>query len=169
VYYGPYGPPPILLSAGGSFGVSGPNEAAKRKFMRRTDRMRDAMSVRARERRLDAATVRVSADVVAIWRDASVPLSIRKQRIFALWDEAEAPVGDTGPLANKRAETETLVRGRIEAAVRLLAPAGSESAFTEVELRELNATRSGRARFEPYRASASAKSRDTPKVPPPRA
>jgi hypothetical protein len=169
VNWGPYGPPAILLSAGGSFGVSGPNEAKKREFMRDTKRMRDAMAVRWREKQLDAATVRVTADVVAIWRDESLPLSIRKERIFALWDEAEAPAGD-GPLQDKLVEVEIEIRDRIERAVARLAPEGSDDAFTDRELADLNGRRGGRERFDPYGAASPAtraKTSDSPKVPNP--
>ncbi len=155
VNWGPYGPGPVLLSVGGSFDVSGPNAAKQREFMRRTKSMREAMALRFREKELAAATVRVTADVVAIWREESVPLSIRKQRIFALWDEAEAPRGD-GPMQDTMEATQLEVRDRIERAVRRLAPAGSEDAFTEAELAELNARRSSRDAFEPYRARPTA-------------
>ena len=88
---------------------------AKRDFMKRTEALRDAMTIRFRERQREEAVAAVSKQVVEIWKNDALPLRLRKQQIFELWDDWEGS---------------NAARARIEKAVRLLAPKGSPSAFS---------------------------------------
>jgi hypothetical protein len=152
VNHGPYGPPPILLRAGGRFGGvadlrGGPTrKQAKAKFLERTQGLRDRLAAEARERDAVRALVQLAAELEDIWSDERLDVAARKRKIFALWDdcqeaELKAPGGGLGARA----------RRRIEEFVLHNAPAGSHRAFTATELHELNARRVSRQRFDPYR------------------
>ena len=158
VNWGPYGPGPVLFGIGGGFGgftqaSRGPSEKAKREFLDKTETMRDGMAVRFRKEELERAARQITADVVTIWKDRSTPLFIRKRRVFELWDDAEPPPGDEGPISAALAKGSQEVRTRIERAIRMLAPKGSDDAYTDDELDEFNATRTGKRRFDPYKKS----------------
>jgi hypothetical protein len=160
VNWGPYGPGPVLLSAGVTFrfGRKGPNRRLQRDFLRRTESMRTTMAARHRTTQLEAAARRMGVMVVSIWRDASLPLSVRKQRIFELWDDAEpTSESDTTHAADAALRD---IRRRIEDTIRRIAPRGSQDAYTSAKLDRFNAGRNSRRRFAPYEAA------DPPSTPP---
>ena len=97
------------------------------------------------------------SEVLAVWRDTSVTPVERRRRIFVMWDECEEP----GPASESavqriRGDAAALARARIEALVRLLAPAGSPRAYTRDELARLNTTRRSARAFDPYGSSGGA-------------
>ncbi len=124
---------------------------AKARFLRDTEGMRMRMAHRWLKIRLTAQLDALVSELLALWRDASVPLAERKRRIFMVWDECEEAGQETGSaLEQIRMEAATLARARIEALVRLLAPAGSAQQFTSAELARFNAGRRSRRAFAPY-------------------
>jgi hypothetical protein len=160
VNWGPYGAPPIPLSAGGSIGgladiASATRRAtAKREFLERTAPLRERLEAEHRREAETAALVRLEAELRAIWSDESQPLAARKRRLFQRWDEcAEAPPKAAAPpTSDERARTRAGVqaRRRIEAFIRTSAPHGTRDGYSAAELRRLNDRRHSRARFDPY-------------------
>ena len=174
----PTGPPtaPILVGVGGCFGgIVGAligavvrkarggkspghrHTAAKLQFIKETEAPRLRMMHAWLKARLAAQLDVLIAEVLAAWRDTSLPLVERRRRIFIKWDECEDGGGVAGSAIEQiRADAATLARARIEALVRLLAPAGSPQAYAQAELVRLNAGRRSRSTFDPYGASARA-------------
>lgn len=153
VPHGPYGPPPILFSFGMRFG-GGADAAlatrryrAKQAFLDVTAPMRSKMAEQHSSKNTDAALVRLGRELVAIWKDAAVPLSIRKQRVFERWDGCSEAEPDDDPKTHPGERA----RRRIEKFIRTHAKPGTEHAYTDVELRRLNAHRRSKASFDPYR------------------
>lgn len=161
----PYGPAPILISAGGRFG--GVADLALRKGQRKQARAKQEFidstaSLRAglaRAQELEqqrAARARLGHDLAALWRDRTRSLAERKRELFELWDECEEATassasGDATSEADaRRSHGGEEMRRRIEAFVRQVAPAGSAKAFDAAELSRLNAGRRSRQRFDPY-------------------
>jgi hypothetical protein len=170
----PYGPAPILVGVGGRFGGAADlalrkgqrkQARAKQEFLDSTAPIRAALTrahVREQQR---AAQLRLGQDLATLWRDETRPLAERRRALFELWDDCEesmpgraAPLGDE-PNLDRGAASEVdaergrggeLMRRRIEAFVRRVAPAGSARAFDEAELSRLNARRHSRQRFDPY-------------------
>jgi hypothetical protein len=167
---------PVMVGVGGGFGgivgaliskVSqrrGPGRspgrrytAAKLQFLRDTEAMRMRMTHAWLKAQLATQLDLLIAQVLAVWRDTSVPLVERRRRIFVMWDECEEP----GPVSESaveriRGDAAALARTRIEALVRLLAPAGSPRAYPRDELARLNTTRRSRRAFDPYGCSGAA-------------
>jgi hypothetical protein len=169
VKWGPYGAPPIMGTFGGSFpGVadfasSTRRASAKQRFLDQTADLRAKMAAEHRRNHEKAALGKLATDLQAIWADAATPISLRKERIFLRWDECEEMLVDAGEGASEsepeqaaRARAGVIARRRIEAFVRKQAPRGSADAFTAAELREMNARRRSRARFDPYGERAPA-------------
>ena len=164
---------PMMVGVGGGFGgivgaligalrrrSGGPGRspgsrhtAAKLEFMRDTEGMRTRMAHTWMKARLATQLDALISEALLVWRDRSLSLVERRRRIFLKWDECEESGRAAGSAIEQlRADAAALARRRIEALVRLLAPAGSPQAFTPGELARLNAgRRSGRA-FDPYAA-----------------
>jgi len=173
----PHGPPtaPTMVGVGGGFGgllgalVSklrrkrgGPDRgerrthmAAKARFMAETEALRLRMAHDWLRQQLAAQQRALVEQVLEIWRDASLPLALRRRRIFGLWDECDEPVAIRSPADELRAEAARAARGRVEALIRRLAPQGSPQQYTPAELAELNARRQSRVRFDPYASPES--------------
>lgn len=164
----PYGPAPILISAGGRFGgVSDlalrkgqrQHTRAKQEFLDSTAPLRAALARRRVEDQQRAARLRLGQELATLWRDSSRSLADRKRELFERWDECEE-VMERGPMDRaaqgvseidaERGHGGEEMRRRIEAFVRQVAPAGSAQAFDEAELARLNASRTSRQRFDPY-------------------
>ena len=126
------------------------NMAAKTEFLAETEALRLRMAHTWLKQRLAEQRRALVDQVLAVWRDASLPLAARKRRIFVLWDECAEPGDLRSPADEIRAEAAVEARGRIEALMRMLAPPGSPQQFTAAELAEFNAGRQSRARFDPY-------------------
>ena len=162
---------PMMVGVGGGFGgivgaligalrrrAGGPGRSptdrhtsAKFAFMRDTEGMRMRMAHAWLKARLATQLDVLISEVLAVWRDGSVPLVERRRRIFVKWDECEESGRAAGSAIEQiRADAAAMARGRIEALVRLLAPAGSPQAYTTSELRRLNARRRSERAFDPY-------------------
>lgn len=171
---GPYGPPPILVSVGGSFGGIGDvairqhqrrQSRAKQAFLDSTAPLRATLARKHAEEGQRAAQARLGRELAALWHDETRSLAERRRELFQRWDDCEeasagdpttAP-GDAPEQAAARSEADVdrsrggeAMRRRIEAFVRHVAPAGSPQAFAPEELSRLNAARRSRQRFDPY-------------------
>lgn len=169
----PYGPAPILVSAGGRFGgvadralANGQRKhtRAKQDFLDSTAPLRAALARARVEEQQRAARSRLGQELATLWRDEGRSLAERKRELFERWDECEeasahGPSASPGDEQTASAVSETdaergrggeELRRRIEAFVRLVAPAGSAQAFDAAELSRLNAGRRSRQRFDPY-------------------
>lgn len=161
VNWGPYGAAPILANAGVRFaGVSDLATAtrrahAKRKFLDQTAHMRADLAEDHQRDNEKEALARLHADLRTIWAHHATPLSLRKEKLFELWDECEETLvgeGDSDPEQSARAQAGEAARRQIEAFVRKYAPAGGQDEFTASELRDMNQRRRSHAKFDPYRA-----------------
>ena len=152
---------PMLVGLGGRFGgladwaIRTRHAAAKSRFLAATEGLRMRMGHRWLKERLAEQQDAVIGEAIAVWRDPALALAERKRRLFALWEACESGAGAAdGPTAEVRAEAAERARTRIEALIRVLAPAGSPQQFTAAELAAFNAGRRGRAGFAPYRNEA---------------
>jgi hypothetical protein len=171
----PYGPPPIMISAGGRFGgvADLALRAGQRRHTRRTQaflestaslRAARARSVLEEQRR--TAQARLGRELAALWHDRSRSPAERRRALFERWDECEEAAPGQAPAALERDEEGSparagstdderalggeAMRRRIEAFIRVAAPAGSAQGFDAAELARLNAARHSRQRFDPY-------------------
>ena len=168
----PQGPPtaPTMVGLGGGFGGllgalvskirrkagglgkdSGrANMPAKVRFLAQTEGLRTRMAHAWLKARLAEQRGRLVEEVLALWRDPSLPLAERKRRIFQMWDDCAEPAELRTPTDEIQAAAAVEARVRIEGLIRMLAPRGSPQQFTAAELAEFNAQRRSRARFDPY-------------------
>jgi hypothetical protein len=170
----PYGPAPILIGVGGRFGGvadlalrrgQAKQARAKQEFLDSTASLRAALVRTHAKADQRAARSRLGQELATLWHDEERPLAERKRELFERWDECEealaggpsAPPGDDleraaggGEVDAERSRGGEELRRRIEAFVRLVAPAGSAEAFGTAELARLNARRHSRQRFDPY-------------------
>jgi hypothetical protein len=158
VKHGPYGPPPILIKAGGrmagiaDIALATRRAADKQRFLDATEPLRTKLAEEHRRSNERGALVRLDIELHALWNAADVPISIKREQLFQRWDECMQrggnPRGGAEQLARARAGE--LARRRIEQWIRRELPRGHADAFTPAELREMNARRRSRARFDPY-------------------
>jgi hypothetical protein len=134
--------PQILLGTGVSvttdqLGGNRADSVEHRDFMARTRGLREHLHEKAMARvraRADRELVRALA---RLW-GGDEPLSARKAKLFALWDDcADDEVGE-------------LRRAQIESFVREQCPPGNDCAFTTGELAMLNQGRISKRAFAPY-------------------
>lgn len=154
----PFGPSTAAMFAGFSIGMPGLADMLlkhryakqKQRFLRETEAMRTRMAYAWLKQALSAELDSLVSRMLAIWRDTSLPMSERRRRIFAAWDEC-VEAADTGsPQEQLRGEMAERARDRIERLVRLIAPPGSPQQFTPAELERWNAGRRSKRRFMPY-------------------
>jgi hypothetical protein len=163
----PYGPAPILISVGGRFGGvadlairrgQAKQARAKQEFLDSTASLRAALVRTHAQADQRAARSRLGQELATLWHDGERPLAERKRELFERWDECEealaggpsAPPGAVSEADAERSRGGEELRRRIEAFVRLVAPAGSAEAFGAAELARLNARRHSQQRFDPY-------------------
>ncbi len=126
-----------------------PYSYEKRKFLDRTREMRLAMARKACGERLSRALIELPERLIGVWNHKSLPVEIRRERLFKMWDEC-AEEGSPQILRYSQ-----LVRMTIIAFIGKHLPAGSAYAFTDGELQRFNQKRYSKVRFEPYRASTN--------------
>jgi hypothetical protein len=154
VPYGPYGAAPMIAGVGGRMGGAADAKAssrkykAKQRFLEITAPLRAELRKKASDKNTRVALFELTHQLLAIWNDPRLPLSIRKERVFALWDDCAEP-DDKAKKADEHPGARA--RRRIETFVRIHAKRGSDDGFTEAELHDLNARRKSRQRFAPYR------------------
>lgn len=108
-----------------------PYRSERRWFLAGTHDLREQLATRS-------AIASVRAALHAIWTRAGLSFAERRRLMFALWDDTtEDEFGSVG-------------RAEIIAYVRQYCPRDGTTAFTDEELRALNATRRSRSVFEPY-------------------
>lgn len=155
---GPYGPPPIMLQAGGRIaGVSdlaavSRRAGAKQRFLDATATLRAKLAADHRRSTERAALVSLESDLRTIWNAADTPASVRREKIFQRWDDcAEVPPNaDVSPEERARGRAGDRARRRIESWIRAHVPADGKNPFTAAELADMNGRRRSRVRFEPY-------------------
>ncbi len=126
------------------------NLAAKAAFLAETEAVRMRMAHAWLKQRLAEQQAALVEQVLAVWRDPSLPLAARRRQIFTLWDECAEPTESQTAVDEIRAQAALAARGRVEALIRMLAPQGSPRQFTADELASFNARRRSRTRFDPY-------------------
>ena len=120
-----------------------PYRYEKERFMENTSKLRGELTSRARKDRLESALAALPDHLEQVWADASHSAHDRRGVLFALWREAAGSDDEVGAAGRK-------ARGMIEAFIRVRLPEGSQDAYTDDELRRLNA-RAGAVKFEPYK------------------
>jgi len=108
-------------------------------IMDQTGPLRDRLADEARAEDLRRAMRDLRPRLSRIWNDRNRPPHARRRRIFETWDECEetTPEGRTA-----RSEIESYVRDRL--------PCDGRDAYTDEELRALNARRESEEPFDPY-------------------
>ena len=121
-----------------------PYSARKLDLLDRTRPERMQMAATERSSNLKDAALRTPATLEGIWRGPG-DLAGKRRLLFTLWDEC-AETGSAEVLASARA-----VRASIVAFIRRRLPRGSRAGYSDRELDTLNARRTSRERFAPYR------------------
>lgn len=131
---------------------------AKRALLKRTFQLRLAMAEDWAKAQIEAELAKLGPQLEKIWRRPDWSAFKRRQAIFTLWDDCEEappkkkakPVSVDSVLDGARKTAGQKARKKIVTFVRTRLPSGSENAYTEEELRTLNAKRHSRRRFAPY-------------------
>ncbi len=82
---GPYGPPPVMLKAGGRFAgmadlaQTSRRAAAKQRFLDQTEGLRAKLAADSRRAAERTALASIESDLNATWNDADTPASIRRE------------------------------------------------------------------------------------------
>lgn len=135
------------FSASGTFDVTeaimfaagqDPLRAERDWFMRHTEELRQRLEAEHRRAEMAAALPRLRGRLERVWATTRRSAAARRARIFALWDDMADD--DTGREA----------RRIVIEFVREVIPAGADDAYSEEELRRLNASRESRDAFAPY-------------------
>ncbi|HWE30061.1 MAG TPA: hypothetical protein VHB97_18755 [Polyangia bacterium] len=120
-----------------------PYRYEKERFMELTGKLRGELSARAQRDRLEASLASLPAHLESVWADTTLSAKDRRRIVYQMWREASGNDVDLGPAAKKARKT-------IEAFVRDRLPEGTADAFSDEELRKVNA-RPGAPKFEPYK------------------
>ncbi len=116
-----------------------PLRAEREYFMRQTEDVRARLEAEHRRRQMDAGLQSLRGRLARVWATTERSTAARRRRIFGIWDETDEDDG-----GGRRA------RQIIIAFIRENLPAGSEDAYTDEEIRRLNAARESREEFRPY-------------------
>lgn len=120
-----------------------PYGAAKQRFLKKTQELREKMRKEALEEQKLHEHSRLAAQLNRVWKSGN-SLEKRHRALFDLWvDRGDEP--EPSLAAGARAEIEDYIRAEL--------PAGSSDAYTEEELSALNQElreQGFRARFRPY-------------------
>ena len=136
-------PMPLINAATGD----DPDAAAKMRLLDETRELRIQMRQAADRENLRMATRAQRPRLEAIWKNKRLPVSERRRRLFIAWDEC----AETG--SAEVVETARAIRAVVLAFIRRVVPRGHPDAYSDAEIARLNAERSSRARFDPYRIS----------------
>lgn len=154
----PSGPPtaPMLVGVGFRFGGLADgrrgtrNSSAKLAFLAATEGLRLRMAHAWHAERLKEQQAALIQQLIHLWRDGSRSPEARRRDLFLAWDACDEQSASDAPLDVLRAEAGAAARRKIEALVRLVAPAGGPSQYTPAELAALNARRRSVRPFDPY-------------------
>lgn len=114
-----------------------PYGAEKAWFMQHTKDLRMRLAKAARTRDLQAALAALPIRLMRIWQ-RDEPAKTRRLQIFRIWNDCADD------------EAGKAARARIEAFIRSELPRGSPQAYTDSELRRMNAHRPKSSLFSPY-------------------
>jgi hypothetical protein len=132
-----------------SFGKDGSNDpyySDKIAMLNATFERRIAMRTANNKLLMDRAIVNLPRFLAEIWNEPGLSSELKRQILFALWDEVAEGGNEYLREGGKRA------RATIERFIRSNLPVGHPAAYSQRELRRLNDIRSSRAAFAPYRA-----------------
>lgn len=155
---GPYGPPPIMLKAGGRMaGVSdlvqtSRRATAKQRFLDQTEGLRSKLAADHRRAAERTALASIESDLQTLWAHGDAPASIRREKIFQRWDDCVEIPDDREASSEQRARGRAgdRARRRIAAWIRKHLPQDGKDGFSTAEIRDMNTRRRSRAMFEPY-------------------
>lgn len=117
---------------------SDPYRAEREYVMKGSEELREKLMAEHRKKEMERGLRRIETKLMTIW-NASRDLSAKRRAIFRVWDElSEDEMGERA-------------RALILRFIRENAPEESEAAFTPSEIEALNARRTSRAPFAPYR------------------
>jgi len=131
----------------------------KRRLLNATKDMRLKMAVDFASKNIDKQLKRLHRDLIAIWTSDQPPHT-RRGLLFEAWDDCDERITVQLPgFTDRDSEIDELrtsagekARAQILAFIRRHLPADSGDAYTDAELRTLNAKRVSKARFAPYAA-----------------
>jgi hypothetical protein len=170
---GKFGGAPIGLFTPNGMSVTGPAEwvmalqgidrdaRAKAELLARTREVRIAMAIQFNRELLATRFAALGGELEAIWAEQASPIAARRELLFERWDECdesfavdagEVPEEALSEIDRTRIEIAEKARRTIEAFIRASMPKGTAKAYSDRELRELNARRRSRQPFAPYRS-----------------
>ena len=120
-----------------------PYRYEKERFMELTTKLRGELSARAQRDRLEASLASLPAHLESVWGDTTLSAKDRRRILYQMWREASGNDVELGPAAKK-------ARTKIEAFIRERLPEGTADAFSDEELRKVNA-RPSAPKFDPYK------------------
>lgn len=123
--------------------IGDPYASRKLKLLDTTREARAQIGASHRSEQRDRASELAQRNLDALWK-ATTDLAERKAALFALWDECSEE-------ENKDGEAGARARAIVIGWIRAKLPAGSPSAFTSDEIAKLDASRTSREHFAPYR------------------
>lgn len=127
----------------------------KRRLLEATEELRMAYAARHAEKNVTQELSGLERQLEAIWKRASLTPEQRRALLFERWDECEEAQPRTGEggseMDDMRQKAGAVARRKIEAFIRRTLPRGSPDAYSEAELRALNANRHSKQPFSPYR------------------
>ncbi len=132
----------------------------KRRLLEETFELRLRMAVDFAVDKIDRRLASLYRELLEQWGKSDRTDAERRVDLFRRWDECEEGLSVRLPgfdgaasseLDDLRRSAGEQARETIERFIRRQLPPGSPQAFTEAELRRLNASRDSKARFSPYR------------------
>lgn len=115
-----------------------PDSAEKRWFLQHTEALRQQLQTQHHAQGMQRDAQRLQGKLASLWNNHHLSAATRRQRIFQLWDECSEE-GEGGA-----------ARRSIEDFVRQHLPHDSRDAYSQLELRSLNAHRHSPQPFAPY-------------------
>ncbi len=130
----------------------------KIRILRETAELRRGLARAWSVKQMKRELARLDTKLRVVWGQSEWSEARRRKQLFLLWDECEEPLEEElavnsveAQLDAARRETGAAARKAILRFIDLKLPLNSAYAYTQEELRALNATRASRERFEPYR------------------
>lgn len=127
----------------------------KRRLIEATEELRMAYAARNAQRNVTEQLSGLERQLDTIWKRASLSAEQRRALLFERWDECEEleprKSEEGAEMDDMRKKAGAVARRKIEAYIRRTLPPGSPDAYSEAELRALNANRTSKQPFSPYR------------------
>jgi hypothetical protein len=131
----------------------------KKRLLEQTFELRLRLAIAFAQDKIDRRLGALYRELLEAWKDTTHSEAERRALLFRRWDDCEEGLAISLPgfaeahssvLDDLRRSAGASARETIERFVRRQLPAGSPQAYTDDELRRLNASRRSRARFDPY-------------------